>query len=107
MAIAAIWFGLFLMNIDVPPDAGGGVKTLRIVFAIVWFTFWIVAVLHNAMTLWARPRPATTEVPPPAGGEVPADFEARLRKLEALKKDGLLSEDEYRKKRKEIMREKW
>ena len=35
------------------------------------------------------------------------DFEAKLRKLEALKKDGLITEDEYRQKRDDVMKEKW
>jgi len=37
----------------------------------------------------------------------PVDFEAKLRKLESLKKDGLITEDEYRQKREEIVKEKW
>jgi len=35
------------------------------------------------------------------------DFETRLRKLHRLKEDGLISEEEYRRKREEILREKW
>ena len=42
------------------------------------------------------------------GGEPSGkDFEARIRKVESLKKDGLITEDEYRQKRDEIMKEKW
>jgi hypothetical protein len=35
------------------------------------------------------------------------DFETKLRKLEGLRKDGILTEDEYQKKKKEILEEKW
>jgi len=35
------------------------------------------------------------------------DFEIRLRKLNMLKEDGLITEDEFQKKREEILREKW
>lgn len=35
------------------------------------------------------------------------DFEARLRKLNRLKKDGLITEQEFQTKREEILREKW
>ncbi|MBC9784410.1 hypothetical protein H1S01_07780 [Heliobacterium chlorum] len=35
------------------------------------------------------------------------DFDQKLRKLESLKKDGLLNEDEYQQKRTEILKEKW
>ncbi len=36
-----------------------------------------------------------------------ADFETRLRKLEQLKQDGLITEEEYQNKRAQIMNEKW
>ena len=39
-----------------------------------------------------------------AGGN---DFAARLRKLEGLRQDGLIDGEEFQKKRKEIMEEKW
>lgn len=53
-----------------------------------------------------------------AGGEIvisdsfnkknnPDSFDDKLRKLEALKKDGLISEEEYQFKRKEILKDKW
>ncbi len=34
-------------------------------------------------------------------------FDERLRKLEILKKEGLISSNEYQKKRTEIMNDKW
>lgn len=41
------------------------------------------------------------------GDASPADFETRLRRLESLKKDGLVSEEEYQVKRAEILGERW
>jgi uncharacterized SAM-binding protein YcdF (DUF218 family) len=38
---------------------------------------------------------------------VVGDFETRLRKLNRLKEDGLITEEEFQKKREEILREKW
>ncbi len=35
------------------------------------------------------------------------DFEIRLRKLNRLKEDGLITDEEFQKKREEILREKW
>jgi hypothetical protein len=35
------------------------------------------------------------------------DFEVRLRKLQSLRNENLISQQEYDKKRAEIMREKW
>ena len=36
-----------------------------------------------------------------------SDFETRLRKLNRLKEDGLITEEEFQKKREELLREKW
>ena len=35
------------------------------------------------------------------------EFEIRIRKLNRLKEDGLITEEEFQKKRGEILREKW
>jgi hypothetical protein len=35
------------------------------------------------------------------------DFEVNLRKLESLRRDGLISEEEYQRKRTEIMYQRW
>lgn len=35
------------------------------------------------------------------------DFDDRLRKLELIKSEGLITQEEYKKKRREIMSEKW
>ena len=37
----------------------------------------------------------------------PMDFDERLRKLEDLLNDGLITDEEYEKKRKEIMKTRW
>jgi hypothetical protein len=43
----------------------------------------------------------------PQAGETKRDPIQRMRDLEALKKDGLINEEEYRRKRAEIMKEEW
>ena len=40
-------------------------------------------------------------------GPEPENFESRLRRLERLKAEGLITEDEYLQKRSEILNEKW
>jgi len=35
------------------------------------------------------------------------DFEEKLRKIERLRREGLITEDEYNQKRSEVMKEKW
>jgi len=114
--IVGLWFGFFVLNISGGADGlGTGEKALRIVFAIVWFAFWIVVMAANALKLSAPSR--STRVAPrtvgeagerPSGGTADAaGFEARLRALASLKKDGLISDEEYQRKRDELMREKW
>ena len=58
--------------------------------------------------------PTAGEIGQTAGGSArpgeaagPNDFEAKLRKLEKLRADGLVSEDEYAAKRAEIMGQQW
>jgi hypothetical protein len=41
------------------------------------------------------------------GRDAGEDFDAKLRKLARLKEDGLLSEEEYQRKRDEIVRQPW
>ena len=48
---------------------------------------------------------AAESEPPAAGSE--GDFADKLRKLDRLKNEGLIKEEEFRTKRAEIMREKW
>jgi len=51
------------------------------------------------------------ETESPAGkeeaGRGKPDFSVRLREVESLRKEGLLTEEEYQRKRKEILDEKW
>lgn len=108
LAIIGLWFGFFVLNIaGRAGDAGGGEKALQIVFGIVWFTFWIGAMVYNALNYFARSRSSRTGSPSKGDGEERADFDTRLRKLESLKEDGLLSENEYLRKREELLKEKW
>lgn len=117
LAIVGLWVGFAILNLTNQTDLGGGEKALRIVFGIVWFTFWVGAMVYNVLNLYSQSRSTRTESQPAAAtvasagagdrqGE-PSDFETRLRKLESLRKDGLVSEDEYRRKRDEFLREKW
>lgn len=116
--IIGLWFGFGLLNITgEAQDLGAGEKALRIVFAIVWFTFWIGAMVYNVLNLYSHSRskrgetqPAAGTIAPAAPGDGPpakAGFETKLRGLESLRKDGLISEEEYKKKREDLMQEKW
>lgn len=116
--IIGLWFGFAILNLmgDMP-DLGGGEKALRIVFGIVWFTFWVGAMIYNVLNLYSysqskkketQPAGGTiAEAAPGDGQAVRAGFETKLRGLESLRKDKFVSEEEYQRKREELMREKW
>jgi len=118
LAIIGLWFGFVVLNLTGKAvDLGGGEKALRIVFGIVWFTFWIGAIVMNVLNLYSLSRSKTAgsqtaasptaEAAAPRRAEESSDFETKLRKLESLKRDGLVSEEEYQRKRDEFMRDKW
>ncbi len=43
----------------------------------------------------------------PPAGNASLTFDERIRRLEKLRSDGLISEEEYRRKRAEVLEEKW
>lgn len=114
VAVAMLVFGVFFFN-AVLSDSGGEPGP-GIAFMALWFLVLGVIIFYYAYYLRTRKgvveietetdpgAPASAAASPgPAG----ADFDARLRKLEGLKKDGLVTDEEYRAKRAEILGEKW
>lgn len=77
-------------------------------FALIWAAACIGVILHavKALQLVNAGKLEIAELDASAG-EAESGFAARLRDLEMLKKDGLISNSEYRRKRAEIMQEKW
>ena len=84
------------------------VQPFVLVFALIWVTMCIALIVHGVKTLGLI-KTGKIEIAEIEGalGDTSGDFASRMRALEALKKDGLISEDEYRKKRNEILQEKW
>lgn len=114
VAAAFLVFGLVFGAVISLEDSGSepGLALLRGLFFLVWAGVCIAMIVSFARVLSGKGAPGDRSLfdvhvegsaDAPAGG----DFEARLRKLEALKRDGLLSEDEFRAKREEILRERW
>ena len=104
-----LFFGLFLMS-DAPDNAPFAL------FRIIWIVACIGGIIYSIKNLSTYSRSEKNKIPITSTdvieieeGDEPGvkDFESRLRKLEALKKDGLITEEEYKQKRKEIMEEKW
>ncbi len=74
------------------------------IFFLIWCSGCIAIVVH-AIKVLKLIKKGKIEV---GGMEESKDsFAPRLRELEALKKDGLIDDEEYDKKRAEIMNEKW
>lgn len=96
-------FGLFFMGLLIREGAGIGVG-----FMVLWFVVLGVIIVYYVYNLKSKTGviEIDTETGTP-GTETGADFETRIRKLERLRKDGLLTDEEYRTKKSEILSEKW
>lgn len=111
VAVAMLIFGGFFFS-SVLRD-GGEARGPASGFMALWFLVLGVIIVYYAYLLLTRKSvvdiETETEAPAAAPAEAPAgaDFDARLRKLEGLKKDGLVTDEEYRAKRAEILGEKW
>ncbi|MBU8902141.1 MAG: hypothetical protein KOO69_05335, partial [Victivallales bacterium] len=78
------------------------------IFVVIWEAICI-AILLNAIKILKRIKNGkieVVEISGLAGGEE-NNFAAKLRDLETLKTDGLISNDEYQEKRKEMLKTKW
>lgn len=104
-------FGLALGYVAMQ-DAHGEDSSFAIAIG-AFFLVWIVACV-SIIIYFSRVLKSASNSPADSlaeirieGDEAPADFETRLRRLENLKKDGLISEEEYRLKRSQILKDKW
>lgn len=83
-------------------------------FVILFFILWIgiavgITVLHGA-NVFSKKGISFVDVDLKSDGQENRganSFEEKLRKLNALRKDNLIDEDEFKKKRQEIMQQKW
>ncbi|MGB8959178.1 MAG: hypothetical protein WCC00_09255 [Candidatus Aminicenantales bacterium] len=102
-AIAFLIFGLVFLSVLIKLGSG-----LGIAFMIFWIFIVLIMIGFSIHLLTSRKGvlELDTESQIPEGESGP-DFEAKLRKLELLKKDGLVTDEEYRDKRAEILKQKW
>jgi amino acid permease len=104
---AMLIFGLFFLTLLQDESS----QTGRI-FMLLWIFIVLCIIgysIYNLVTTKAS-LAATEEIELESGDaadQASGNFEEKLRSLERLKKDGLLSEEEYTQKRKEIMQQKW
>ena len=112
--VAGLIFGIIFMGSmgDEPEGAG-----MRGAFFFIWFLVCLGGIIFSLINLSTFSKTDKNKIPLTAEdvvemgteGDQPeaADFEARLRKVESLRKDGIINEDEYKRKREEILNEKW
>ncbi len=102
----AVFVGSFLLGVDLPFL----LKGVFFLFMAGWIGTVIVMLVYHARNLKGAKGTSLFEIETDPGdgdrGE-PADFETRLRKIERLQKDGLITREEYERKRTAIMGERW
>ena len=93
-------------------DGSGEDPSFYIAIGVFWL-IWIVA-CTGMIVFFSRLIKATKDSPADSLAEIRIEndasannFETRLRSLEKLKQDGLISEEEYRLKRSQILEDKW
>ena len=119
MSILFLMFGIVFMGsvLGEADEARGPMS----IFLVIWIAACLGMAIYSLINLSSfgksRPNPTALEVLEVEDRKAPdikedsakarPDFGARLRELEALRKDGLLTEEEYQRKRREILDEKW
>lgn len=101
VGIVFVGIGIFI----VLPSAGG--------FGVFWTLIAIIMTASHGINAFGKRGIATHEIEVSTDYEnrVPEnnelDFEEKLRKLKALKDDGIITLEEFEKKKSEILNEKW
>ncbi len=106
VAVAMLIFGIVFFS-AVTKDSGSERGPVT-AFMIVWFLVLGIIIVYGLYNLTSRKGVVEIETGPEApDAPETGDFDARLRKLDGLRKDGLVTEEEYQAKRNAIMTEKW
>lgn len=101
--LAFLIFGVIFLNVLIREGSGPG-----IVFMIFFIFVILLIIAYMIYLLTSRKGVIEIETESHAQGQDPGpDFDVRLRKLELLKKDGLVTDEEYSDKRAEILKQKW
>ena len=101
-----ILVGTVLHDNDAPP----AMTIVFSLFMIAWIATALFILVYHWLNLKREKGLSLIDIETESGHEATnteSDPMQRLRSLEALKNDGLISEDEYRQKREEIVKEKW
>lgn len=109
MAFGVIFFSTVM---EETPPSEGGLRLLQGAFLVIWIVACAAIVFVNLRIFIKAKNPADDSIlqleeDTGNGSAAGADFDARLRKVEGLRRDGLITEEEYQRKRAEIFDEKW
>jgi hypothetical protein len=114
IAVLFLVFGVVLVLGTDDSTSDSGLQTAKMAFMAIWIAVCIGIIAFN-LRVFITPRdPAAVslfQVEEDAGEErgaaLDGAFDVRLRKLEALRREELITEGEYRRKRAELLDEKW
>jgi hypothetical protein len=116
VVVLFLFFGLVFGYVVLreTPDSESGLKLLISGFFLIWVVVCIIIIVIFLRVLSKKKHlrekslvnlsiEETAEQEATKNG----DFESRLRMLEQLKRDGLITEEEYQMKRAQILGDKW
>jgi len=110
MLLFGIGFTVLVGGVLSENEAPLAMKFVFYLFMVGWIGTAVFMLVYHGLNLKSRKGLSLIDIETESGPpteETKRDPIQRLRDLEALKKDGLISEEEYRRKRAEIMEEKW
>ena len=108
--ISLIIVGILFLPLSAFPVlvSEGEARPFAAIFSVIWFVVCI-CIIYRAVKMLKLIKSGRIEIGEIEGaGEQPENsFAKKLRDIESLKKEGLISDEEYSRKRAEIMKEKW
>ena len=110
MLLFGIGFTALVGNVLVENEAPVAMFFVFGVFMLGWLGTAVFMLVYHVLNIKRAKGLSLVDIEAAPGTQIdgPAsDPMQRLRSLEALKQDGLISEDEFRRKREEIMQQKW
>jgi hypothetical protein len=110
MLMFGIAFFALVHSVLQKEDAPVAMSIVFYIFMVGWIGTVLFQLVYHAMNLKRAKGVSLVDIESEPGFPEDApqgDPMQRLRNLEKLKSDGLITEEEYRRKREEMMREKW
>ena len=110
MLLFGIAFSVFIGNVLVENEAPIAMYFAFGIFMIGWLGAALYMLVYHFLNFKRAKGLSLVDIETEPGSQADdtiSDPMQKLRSLEALKHDGLISEDEFRRKREEIMQQKW